>query len=137
MRERMAGGSRGILGARRPGAVRKEGIEPSRELPHRNLKGQCEELSSRNHMHGLVSDRHKIPACGTVLGARAGTAITPARKRLLRRMWRLSGGLFAHELCDHDLRIMLRMLAAGLVAVEEAPEGALYTVRVIKGGRAA
>lgn len=63
--------------------------------------------------------------------------MTAARKRLLQRMFRCDGGLFDHELCDHDRLVMLRMAQANLVTVEEHPEGFLFVVRVVKGGKAA
>lgn len=63
--------------------------------------------------------------------------MTPARKRLLQRMFRLDGGLFDHELCDHDRRIMLRMARAGLVTTEESPDGFLFSVRVIEAKKKA
>ena len=40
-------------------SVRKEGVEPSRELPHRNLNGLGVETSSRNHEN---SERQKASA---------------------------------------------------------------------------
>jgi hypothetical protein len=52
-------------------------------------------------------------------------------------MFRLNGGLFEHELCDRDLRVMERMWRAGVVDAEQGPEGLLYVVRVVKGGQAA
>lgn len=48
-------GFRGILGAGKESSVRKEGIEPSRELPHRNLNGLGGLLTARDHMIRSVS----------------------------------------------------------------------------------
>lgn len=64
--------------------------------------------------------------------------LTPARRRLLLRMYRHNGVVADHQLCDHDRRIVLRMVESGLVFVAKMSTGdVLYYVHVLKGGRAA
>lgn len=64
--------------------------------------------------------------------------MTPAQKRMYQRMFRHGGGIFDHEACDRDLRILFRMAKARLVDVEQDPSGDFcFCVKVVKGGRAA
>jgi len=63
--------------------------------------------------------------------------MTPARKKLLEKMFRHDGGIFDYEACDHERRILLGMAKAGVVSVEEGPDGFCFCVKVIKGGKAA
>src|SRR5262249_37500215 len=55
----LLGRIRGRIGDRQRGdaspesAVRKEGVEPSRELPHRNLNGSKSSASTRKHARSL------------------------------------------------------------------------------------
>ena len=86
--------------------VRKEGIEPSRELPHRNLNRDGDELSSGNDADSLrqetsenAGERHLSGRSGPVLDlleeARdrwaKGRSTSALRKRLLEILRQLEG----------------------------------------------
>jgi len=86
--------------------VRKEGVEPSRELPHRNLKRDVDDVSSEKHMDSVhqetsenAGERHLSGRSGPVLDlleeARdrwaKGRSTSALRKRLFEILRQLAG----------------------------------------------